>query len=163
MAMTDNEYRPGWVRGPDGNWQQIDPGVLEAANKAKADEVAAAAKATQNSKGLGVTLLACGALFVAAIIYGAVSGGSDSQTTASNDSSLACDHFRNVAGDVSAGILTDAELRSKLQEVNSNAAIATPAVQAAATKMLRAATTGTIGELADAVEQMGSACRATGN
>lgn len=40
-------------------------------------------------------------------------GGSEGDASAD----LACTHFRNVAVDASAGILTDAELRGKLQEV----------------------------------------------
>lgn len=82
---------------------------------------------------------------------------------AEEDSSLACDHFHNVAADYADGILTPTELRTKLREINDNASIATPRIQAAATAMLREVTSGTDDSLADAVREMGAACAAVGN
>ena len=79
-----------------------------------------------------------------------------------DDSSLARDHFRNVMGDGSKGILTDEELRGKLQEVNDNAIIGTAEVQAAATNVA-AATTGTEPEFAAAIYQMDAANDAAGH
>lgn len=38
---------------------------------------------------------------------------------------LACDHFRNIMHDVASGILTDAELRDKMKQVNTDAQVAT--------------------------------------
>lgn len=78
-------------------------------------------------------------------------------------SGLACDHFRNIAGDVSKGLLNDTELRGKLKQVNDDAAIATPAVQAAAEHMLRAITAKDNADLTTAIGEMGDACSAAGH
>jgi uncharacterized lipoprotein YajG len=75
-------------------------------------------------------------------------------------SSLACDHFRNVLGD--ADILTSQELRVKLQEVESNANIATPAVQRSARDLLVAATAGDAEGVTRAVVELSDACSAAG-
>ncbi len=79
-----------------------------------------------------------------------------------SQSKLACTHFRNVAGDVSKGVLTDAELRKKLKEIDDNAIIATLEVQRAATAMLAGITTGTTEQLLQAFRDMDSACDAAG-
>lgn len=78
-------------------------------------------------------------------------------------SQQACSHFRNVAGDYTAGVLTLVELRDKLVEVRSRADSATPRVQAAATAMVAAITSGSVDTLGSAVTEMGNACAATGN
>lgn len=87
------------------------------------------------------------------------SGGGDEV----DQSSLACDHFRNVSGDASQGLLTDAEMREKMKEVHSNAAIATPEIRAASTKMLSAITSGELGRFTKAIGKMDSACTAAGH
>lgn len=92
---------------------------------------------------------------------GVASGSSASSSR--NDSTLACEHFRNIAYDASNGLLTPTELRTKLKQVYSNAAIATPAVQLAAQRMVAASTSLNYTALGNAVEAMGSACTATGN
>jgi hypothetical protein len=76
---------------------------------------------------------------------------------------LACSHARNIAGDIQSGILTDAELRSKLKEVHDDSAGASYDVQTAATAMLAAATSGSTGDMGIAMADMNSACSATGN
>lgn len=81
--------------------------------------------------------------------------------TTHEDSSLACDHFRNVASDASDGLLTDTELREKLKEVQGNAIIATQEVQGAAKAMLRAFTQRT-GEVR-AIQAMDKACSKAGH
>jgi len=54
---------------------------------------------------------------------------------------LACGHFVNVMGDFSKGILTTAEMRTKIQEVYSNASISTnKGIPDGATAMLAAVT-----------------------
>lgn len=91
------------------------------------------------------------------------SSGSGSGSEDSGGSSLACDHFRNVAGDLSDGLLTDAELRDKLKEIHDDASIATPEVQEAARAMLSAMTSGSIRDLRRAITDMDAACTASGN
>lgn len=78
-------------------------------------------------------------------------------------SSLACDHFRNVARDYADGVLTLDELRDKLKEVRDDSIIATPRVQSAATEMLAKITAGDLEGLSPAVTEMGAACGATGH
>lgn len=102
-------------------------------------------------------------------------GGSNrpasSPVTASSSSSdgdassrLACSHFFNVAGDASAGLLTETELREKLKEVNDNAKVSDVAgVRNAARAMLAAATSGNADAFTDAVTSMGNACRSAGS
>ncbi len=86
----------------------------------------------------------------------------DEEETGDQHSRLACSHFRNVAGDVARGVLTDAELRGKLKQVDANASIATPQVQRAASAMLAAMTTGTSTELVSSFREMDTACEAAG-
>jgi len=83
-------------------------------------------------------------------------GGND------DDAMLACSHFRNIASDYSAGLLTESELRTKLQEVYENSVIAGSAVRSAAKDMLAGSTAGDDTALADAVDRMGEACVAAG-
>jgi hypothetical protein len=88
-----------------------------------------------------------------------------SAPTSEGDASaqLACSHFFNVARDASAGILTEAELREKLKEVNDDARVSdVSGVRNAAQAMLAAATSGDADSFTDAVTAMGDACRAAG-
>lgn len=66
------------------------------------------------------------------------SSSSSSYSSTAGSSSMACTHWSNIMGDVRAGILTDAELRTKISEVRNSAT--TPAVSTAATHMLSAVT-----------------------
>lgn len=75
----------------------------------------------------------------------------------------ACSHFRNVAADYSAGVLTLGELRDKLIEVRDRSDSAAANVRNASTVMLAAITSGDVEGLAAAVKQMTVACQATGN
>lgn len=75
----------------------------------------------------------------------------------------ACEHFRNVMGDVRDGVLTDAELRKKLKEVHGNASIGTAQVQDAAREMLAAITQDDSDSLIEATKQMDAACKAAGH
>jgi hypothetical protein len=79
-----------------------------------------------------------------------------------DDSQLACRRFRNVMGDVADGVLTDAEIRDQLKEVDDNAVIATEEIQRAARSLLAAATTGTVDQFVDAASVMSDACRSAG-
>jgi uncharacterized membrane protein len=102
------------------------------------------------------------ALIVAFLLVGC-GDSSGSGGDSSNDSSLACDHFRNTARDIVDGLLTDAEMREKLKEIHDNAAIGTPEVQNAARGMLAAATAGDVGKLGREVGRMSRACAKAGS
>jgi hypothetical protein len=76
---------------------------------------------------------------------------------------LACTHFRNIVGDISKGILTDAEARSKFQEVNDNASIADePDIVAGGDELVASMTTGTSDDVLAAIGDMDSACSDAG-
>ena len=167
--MADQGH-PGWVQDPDGNWHQR----VEQAPTSLPQHVPSAPKKKQHGC-LTVALIIIAVVVVLTII-GGTAGKKNTATNASapgapttvaddaNDqSSLACNHFRNIMGDVQQGILTDAELRSKLTEVKDDAIIGTPAVKAASVHMLSAMTTGTTDELLTAVGEMAAACTASGN
>jgi hypothetical protein len=92
-----------------------------------------------------------------------MSACSTSGPSPAEGSSLACDHFRNVMGDVSKGVLSDTELRTKLKQVYDDSDIATPAVQSAAQAMLSADTSGDQQGLLSAAGEMDKACSAAGH
>lgn len=98
-----------------------------------------------------------------AVAFVLLAACSTSESDPADDSSLACDHFRNIAADVSAGVLTDAELRDKLKEVYDNASIATPEVREAAREMLAALTAGDVDAFSVAISDMDAACTAAGS
>lgn len=71
--------------------------------------------------------------------------GSSDNTDASAE--LACSHFRNVANDVSAGILNTTEFRDKIKEIYDTASVSDDAeVREEAQGMLAAATDVAAGE-----------------
>jgi hypothetical protein len=87
------------------------------------------------------------ARLVAALLFSLLAagcGGSESAQSGPDASArVACEHFRNVAGDVAAGILTDEELRAKVKEVYSAASVTKePGMADAARQLLSAATEG---------------------
>lgn len=73
-------------------------------------------------------------------------------------SSLACEHFTNIMGDVTSGILTDAELRSKISEVRDSAT--SSAVRSAATDLLAAITRRNNTAVVTAASDLADACAA---
>lgn len=76
---------------------------------------------------------------------------------------LACSDFRATAKDQTDGILTRAELRSRLQDVNDHARVSEePGIPGAARDMLAAVTADNDPDLAAAVRSMGEACEAAG-
>ena len=85
-----------------------------------------------------------------------------STSSASDASSLACTHFRNVMSDVRSGILTDAELRAKLVEVHDDSLIAAEPVRLAATAMLADITQDETVALRRDVNRMDQACSEAG-
>ena len=82
---------------------------------------------------------------------------------ADTQASLACDHFRNIVGDIDQGILTPQEVRAKMIEVHDNSSIAPRDVQDAATKLLAAATQDDGPGFLVAVGAMSKACAAAGS
>lgn len=154
---------PEWVQAPDGSWhQRVGPAPAPAEKK-------------DSSPGVGCLVL----MVLAVIIGGAMvissnkpkpaaappgttaSGAAVPVTVEDDKSSHACLHFRNIAGDISKGLLTDAEMRSKFKEVNDNAIIGTKAVQKAAQSMLSAATIGDASDVLSAMGDMDKACKAS--
>lgn len=85
------------------------------------------------------------------------------EVTEHRESRLACDHFRNIAADVNAGVLTESELREKLKEVESDSLIATPAVRSASIRMLSTITQGETDAFGQAVRDMDAACESAGH
>lgn len=96
------------------------------------------------------------------IFIGAACSPSDTELNTAG-SQEACSHFRNVAADYSAGVLTLNELRDKLVEVRDRSDSAAAGVRSASTSMLAAITSGDVDALSTAVKQMTVACQATGN
>lgn len=79
-------------------------------------------------------------------------------------SRLACSHFRNVADDFSAGLLTIGELREKLKEVNGNAQVSEAlGVRNSARAMLAAVTIDDGDAFLAAMNAMYKACTAAGS
>lgn len=76
---------------------------------------------------------------------------------------LGCGHFRNIMGDVDAGILTDAELRTKFKEVYDTAYVSeNPGIAEDARAMLAAITAGDGDPLVAAATAFSAACNAVG-
>jgi ribosomal protein S20 len=71
----------------------------------------------------------------------------------------ACVHFRNVYRDIADGVLSDAELRTKTQEVNKTASASeVPEIRTAARTLLSTVTTGTTDQAVAAMGNMLSEC-----
>ncbi len=100
-------------------------------------------------------------LSVAAVLAGCEDAPSGSAGTGDASARNACGHFRNVVRD--AGILTDAELREKLKEVDRSASVSDVfAVRAASRAMLSNATSGDADAFGVAVLDMSSGCSSIG-
>lgn len=104
------------------------------------------------------TVGGCGAL---------LSGGDESSSrptrtdTSASDASarLACSHWANTFADARDGLLTDAELRGKVQEVHDDARVSTtPGIAGAARAMLAAMTAGNSEAFFVSAEEFASAC-----
>jgi predicted small secreted protein len=75
----------------------------------------------------------------------------------SGKSMLACGHWNNIKGDIRSGILTDAEIRSKVSEVRESAT--SPAVESAATTLLAGITSNSKSKITAGAEALDSACQ----
>lgn len=115
-------------------------------------------------------------LIFLSIIIAVASGSSSSSPNASTvtstsstptpdaGSQLACDHFRNVMSDLSGGLLTDAEFRTKLQEIYSDAWVSTESgIAENAKSMLASFTSGDSGGTKTAMAGFSAACTAIGH
>lgn len=85
------------------------------------------------------------------------SSSSSASASGSNSSVGACKHWNNIRGDISAGILTDAELRSKVGEVRSSAT--SPAVEKAATILLAGITSRDKTDITAGLVALNAACK----
>lgn len=86
-----------------------------------------------------------------------------SAPTADAGAQLACEHFRNVVKDASAGILTPAEERTKIQEVYDSAKVSSNVgIADNAQAMLAAITSGDGSTFGSAGDTFLSACTAVG-
>lgn len=111
-------------------------------------------------------------LMVGLGVYGAATGSGDDPPTRrssgppTSDASaeLACVHWSNIRGDIDAGILTDGEIRAKLQEVHGRAkSSAVPGVASSAQRLLAAVTQrADDSELLAAAGALTTACRGVG-
>jgi hypothetical protein len=70
--------------------------------------------------------------------------------------SNACRHWRNIMGDVKAGILTDSELRAKVSEVRESATSAP--VRSAATQLLAGVTSKKKDQILSGYAALEAAC-----
>lgn len=99
------------------------------------------------------------ALTLAAALVGCGGGGSDADESSDAPAEMACMHFRNVAGDAASGLLTDDELRSKLQEVHDDARLAdTAEIREQSEAMLAAVTQRDSQRASEAIEAFSAAC-----
>jgi Spy/CpxP family protein refolding chaperone len=71
-------------------------------------------------------------------------------------SPMACGHWNNIKGDVSAGILTDSELRTKISEVRDAATDST--VKSAATTLLAGITANSSTQITAGAKALNAAC-----
>lgn len=111
-------------------------------------------------KTLGVVVAVFFALWLVASVNNDAPSPSSASTDEDHHSRLACTHFRNIAND--AQLMTNAEIRAKMQEVHDDASIATPQVQAASRDALTAITSGTTAEFESAITRLSAACSAAG-
>jgi hypothetical protein len=71
----------------------------------------------------------------------------------------ACEHARNATKDATAGLLTDGEIRAKLQEVYANAKVSdNPAIRSYSEQALSAATRGDGVATVNALSSLLGAC-----
>jgi hypothetical protein len=86
-----------------------------------------------------------------------------SAQTADASAELACTHFRDVARDYSAGVLTLSEFRTKVQEVWKDAQYSdTPGIAGGARGLLADLTAGHYDHAAKMVTRLARACTAAG-
>jgi hypothetical protein len=110
-------------------------------------------------------LLTATAVVLTLALTGCASTSDSAATKGDALARAACTHWRNIADDVQAGVLTDAELREKLKEVRDSAQYSEyKPVRKAATELL-ASITGDVKrkEVGKAVAAMIEACAPVGD
>lgn len=123
----------------------------------------ASAAATGQPKSGWKPLLVVTAIVVLVIVLLASFSSSSDDDGSDASARLACGHFRNVMADVARGVLTDAELRDKLQEIDEDASVSEVSdVRLYASAMLTASTMGDTDVLILATGDMDAACTAVG-
>lgn len=102
-------------------------------------------------------------IFIDGFETGSGVAGTPETIEADPGAELACPHFRNVMADVNAGLYTDAELRTRLQEVHDDAeGSEVPGIAANAEQMVRGITQGDDKTLTAGVAEFSSACESVG-
>lgn len=99
-------------------------------------------------------------LTLATLAIGACGTSSSSSSSASSGgkaSVMACGHWDNIKGDISDGILTDSEIRSKVSEVRDSAT--SSSVKSAATSLLAGITSRSKSDIAAGAVALNSACK----
>jgi hypothetical protein len=158
--MSSKPPPPGWWQASDGKWyppkSKASPRVEHLPPPSATEEPA--------KKPSGCLLAIFGALLlVVVVVIAGRGGGNNEHSEADASAQLACRHFRNVAADYSAGLLTMTELRGKLQEVNDDASVSQePGIASSARGMLAAITAGDDAALATQVIAMSRACDQAG-
>lgn len=103
------------------------------------------------------------AVAVVVLVLSACASGGGGSRGPDAGAELACTHFRNVADDAAAGILTTSELRGKLQEVYEDASVSEETgIAAQAQRMLAAITEGDMDRFDSAVTAFSNACERLG-
>lgn len=107
---------------------------------------------------------ATAATMVGFVLTGCAAGTSASSAPVADGSAqLSCTHFRNVMGDITKGILTNAELVTKMQEVYNDAAYSTdPGIPDGSQALLAAATADDPTAFDAAITTFGTACSDVG-
>lgn len=103
-------------------------------------------------------IILSGSLVLLALTAAGCGGKSTTSESYSGSASpMACTHWNNIVGDVHSGILTDAELRSKVSEVRD--AATDPTVEAAATKLLSGITHNNEATITAGANALQAACQ----
>lgn len=84
------------------------------------------------------------------------SSSSSSASSGGKGSVMACGHWNNIKGDISDGILTDSEIRSKVSEVRDSAT--SSSVKSAATSLLAGITSRSKSEITAGATALNAAC-----
>jgi hypothetical protein len=103
----------------------------------------------------------CGALASAS---NSTTSSSSTPSSGNSSTDASCSHFRDIASDISKGILSDTEIRSKMQEVYDSASISLdPGIPDGAQALLAAATAGDPTALTTAISAFSTSCSNVGD
>jgi hypothetical protein len=100
------------------------------------------------------------------VVLAAACGGPSTTPVRDASAVYACEKFSRAIRDAKAGILTDRELRQRLQEVHEDARLSDPAVapgvKEGAERVLAIVTGGQKGDFTEAVNALVAACNRPG-